>query len=127
MRTVVDSSVLIAAINASDSQHKRGEAEIRSAAKPIIVPEYVVVETCAVLVKKAGKHLADDFVREMGRNRDFRLQFSTSDFFILAAQTFLSIPTKKLSFVDCALIGLSKEYVILTFDRSLEKAIKARG
>lgn len=125
MQTVVDSSVLIATINADDSQHERGANEIRKAARPIIVPEYIVAETCAVLVQKASKELADDFMQEMGSNRDFQLLFSTPEFFIASARVFLST-RKKLSFVDCALIELSKEYAVLTFDRVLLKAIKAK-
>ena len=125
MQTVVDSSVLIAAINANDSQHERGVADIRKAEKPIVVPEYVVAETCAFLVQKASKHLADDFMREMGSNRDFRLLFSKPEFFIASAQEFLST-REKLSFADCALVVLARKYHVLTFDRTLEKAIKAR-
>ena len=125
MQTVVDSSVLVAAINSKDSQHKQGFAKLRAAEKPIVVPEYVVAETCAVLVQKASKHLADEFVREMGSNRDFRLLFSTPELFIAPAQQFLSV-REKLSFVDCALLALSGEYEILTFDKGLNNAIRAQ-
>ena len=78
MQIVVDSSVLVAALNESDSQHERGVAEIHAASKPIVVPEYIVAETCAVLIQKANKRLADSFVREMGSNRDFRMELSKS-------------------------------------------------
>ena len=123
MQIVVDSSVLVAALNEKDSQHERGVAEIQAAYKPIIVPEYIVAETCAVLIQKASKQLADSFVREMGSNRDFRLLFSTPEFFIATAQSFLS-SRAKLSFVDCALAVLAREHTVLTFDKALAKAIQ---
>ena len=123
MQTVVDSSVLIAAINIKDSQHEAGVEELKRAQKPIIVPEYVVAETCAVLIQKADKSLADDFIREMGSNRDFRLLFSTPEFFIATAQKFLSV-REKLSFVDCALVILGRKHDVITFDKVLARAVR---
>lgn len=126
MQIVVDSSVLVAALNESDSQHERGVAEIHAASKPIVVPEYIVAETCAVLIQKANKRLADSFVREMGSNRDFRILFSTPEFFIATAQSFLS-SRAKLSFVDSALLVLSRTFDVRTFDKALAKAIRDGG
>ena len=70
------------------------------------------------------KHSADEFVEEILRGGEFTLLPSSPSLFDAAARLFLASP-KKLSFVDCALVVLSREYTVLTFDKALAKAIQA--
>ena len=124
MAHIVDSSVLIAALHETDSQHQRGLMVLKEAPRPIIVPEYIVAETATMLMIRKQKHSADEFVEEILRGGEFTLLPSSPSLFDAAARLFIT-SSKKLSFVDCALIALSDEYTVLTFDKALTKAIHA--
>lgn len=124
MGTIVDSSILIAALHETDSQHERGLSVLKEAARPIIIPEYIVAETATMLMIRKQKHSADQFVQEVLRSGEFALLPSSPLLFDAAAKLFLAT-SKKLSFVDCALLALSHEYAVLTFDVALAKAIHA--
>ena len=125
MAVVADANVLVAAANASDSLHSRAARAIAEAAKPIYIPEYAAVEIVTVLSRTIGKDIADSFLRQLiAENDDFEFLASSPALFAAAAHLFISQRTH-LSLVDCALLALSSEYEILTFDKALSKAIRA--
>ena len=124
MAHIIDSSVFIAALHETDSQHQRGLTLLKRAPRPIIVPEYIALETATMLMIRKQKRSADQFVEEVLRGGEFTLLLSSLSLFDAAAKLFLA-SSKKLSFVDCALIALSREYTVLTFDKALAKTIQA--
>ncbi|MDB5237602.1 MAG: hypothetical protein JWL88_704 [Parcubacteria group bacterium] len=125
MGTLVDSSVLVASRNNKDSLFNQAIEALRSAEKPLILHEYVVLETATVLMTRAGKPLADTFVNNVLGNADFQLLRSSEADFISTIEAFTQTRTK-LSFTDVALLTLSSQYTILTFDKALERAIRKR-
>jgi predicted nucleic acid-binding protein len=120
---VLDSNVWIAWFNESDIQHTEAVRIFSSTSSPIIAPESVVVEVSSVLLKKAGKKIADQFLRLVSDNADIILLCSNEDFLTKVIDKFLSVSTKKLSLVDIMLLVLSEKHIIVTFDRDLAKEI----
>ena len=125
MATIADSSVLVSAFNIEDSQHKKGLQDLSDSSKPILVSEYVAIETTGVLSLRSSRHIAMEFIKVLLERRDLQLIRTSQDFFYLVSAYFVQAKLQ-LSFVDCSLVLLSRDFDILTFDRTLEKAIKAR-
>ncbi len=122
----IDTSLLVAYFNESDSLHAKAHKAISSITRPLLVHEYVLLESATVLMSRETKELADVFVKIMLTNADFRLIYSDKYFLQESAESFLESKTKQISFVDAALLALSDGYPILTFDNSLQKAIEKR-
>jgi len=123
MAVVVDSSVLIAALHREDALHNRGIRALENAELPIIVPEYIAVETIGVLTGRNHKDSAAVCIKTLAENRTLTFMPSTLALFAEAARYFLST-SKRLSFIDCALAVLAREYDVLTFDKVLAKTIR---
>ena len=124
MTTVVDSSVLVAGLHREDALHVHGKTALEESEKPILVPEYIAIETATTLIRVAGKPIADIFVRSLFDNKDILVLPSSLEQFAEAVETFLS-SNGKLSFIDCSLLALSRSHEVVTFDKVLAKAIKA--
>jgi predicted nucleic acid-binding protein len=124
---LIDSNVLVAFFHEDDSQHEKALKVTLAAPRPLIVHEYVVLETATILMLRAGKGIADTFIRTVLGNADFSLLHSTTPTFLLAMKSFIGHKTKQLSFVDAALLALSPAYSVLTFDEALNRAIKKKS
>ena len=122
---VLDSSIFVAALHSEDTLHERGKTVLAEIEKPIEVPEYVAVETATVLTRVAGKAAANAFVRSLFDNRDILILLSSPEQFAATADRFLS-SNGKLSFVDCTLLALSPTHTIITFDKTLARAIESQ-
>jgi predicted nucleic acid-binding protein len=123
---VLDSSVWIAFLNKKDSQHNKAEKFLESIQSKIIVPEYVILEVCSVLLAKVGKKTANLFLEIIMDNQDIEVLFSNKIFFLELVEYFKNILRKNLSFVDIALLYLSNSYEVATFDNKLKRAILNR-
>ena len=121
---ILDSNVWIAYLNKNDSQHKKAEQIFQKLNKPLILPEYIILEICSVLAIRASKNVSDKFIKVFLYNQDIQILLSNEKLFINTLKRFLDKTSKKLSFVDAALLHLSKSYEIITFDLNLQKAIK---
>src|SRR3989344_5333982 len=126
MAALIDSSVLVAYFNDEDALHGRARELLPSVARPLCIYEYVVLETATVLMTRASKSLADSFIRVVFGNADFQLIFSSEISFVVTTETFLA-SRSRLSFTDAALLALSREYDVVTFDKALERAIKRQA
>jgi predicted nucleic acid-binding protein len=125
--TLMDSNVLVAFFNEDDSLHEKALKVTLAAPRPLIVHEYVVQETATILMLRAGKVLADAFILTVLGNADFSILHSTAPTFLLTIKNFIGSKTKQLSFTDSALLALSKQYSVLTFDDALNRAIKKKA
>jgi len=125
MATLIDSSVLVASRNEGDSLHSRAIKAMSLADKPLVVHEYVLLETATALQMRASKLIANIFVKAMFENSAFKILFSNESDFIKTTSIFLGNRTK-LSFVDAALLALSDKYSVLTFDEALARTIKKK-
>ena len=125
--TLIDSNVLIAFFHEDDALHEKAVKLMLAAPRPLIVHEYVVLETATILMLRAGKSLADAFIRTVLGNADFSMLHSTTPTFLLGIKNFIGSKTKQLSFADAALLALSPAYSVLTFDEALNRAIKKKS
>ncbi|MBI2098620.1 MAG: type II toxin-antitoxin system VapC family toxin [Candidatus Wildermuthbacteria bacterium] len=121
---VLDSNVWIALFDKDDSLHGRAQRAIGGLKERVALPEYVILEVTTVLAQKAGKSFADSFLQKVYANRDIQIIVSSGQFLDELVSFYLSSSTKNLSFVDYALLFLSRRMKILTFDKNLEKALK---
>lgn len=124
MATLVDTSVLVAALHTSDSLHEKAITALAEVEKPLLIHEYVALETATVLMIRAGKPKADAFLASVLAYEDFELLYSSETLFSATATAFMA-KNHKLSFADSALVSLSGTYEVLTFDKALIRALKA--
>jgi predicted nucleic acid-binding protein len=120
---ILDSNVWIAFFHERDSQHKRAEKIVKEISFPIVAPEYVIIEVSSILRFKAGKKISNDFLENIFDNENIEILLSNELFFSNTADNFKNSKNKSLSFVDTALLYLSKSYQVITFDKDLQKAI----
>jgi len=121
-----DSNIWIAYFHEGDSQHKKALELFKSSKYPIAISEYVIVETCNILLSKATKKIADLFLQFVLDNEDIVLFLSDESLFSETVSCFRSTEGKNLSFVDISLLCLSKECEIVTFDRKLNQELKKK-
>ena len=121
---ILDSNIWISYLDKNDNQHKKAEKIFRKTNAVIIVPEYVIIEVCTVLLKKTNKETANGFIKIVFDNQNTEILFFNEIIFLSFVNNFENVCNKKLSFIDIALLHLSKSYQIITFDKDLEKAIK---
>ena len=123
---IFDSSVWIAYMKEADTQHAKAINIFEATAeRKIIVPEYVALEVSSVLAARVTRVLANNFLEIISDNSDIEILYSDRAFFIKTATLFRTSLTDKLSFADTALLNLSRQYEVITFDTDLDKAIKS--
>lgn len=123
---VLDSCVWIALLNTADIHHGRARTLIKEINETVLVPEYVFLEVCNVLVARNKKNIAEEFGNLIESNEDCELIPSSDEFFKHVRDLFRQCPSKKLSFVDVSLLLLGREYAVITFDNELEKYLKLK-
>ena len=121
---VLDSNVWIALFDKDDSLHARAQRAVGELKERVALPEYVILEVTTVLAQKAGKLFADSFLQKVYANRDIQIIVSSGQFLDELVLFYLSSNAKNLSFVDYALLLLSRRMRVLTFDKNLEKTLK---
>lgn len=120
---ILDSNVWIALYLEEDSQHKKA-LKLAPSFWQVAIPEYIILETCTILLLKAGKGVSEKFLDYVFDNREVTVLFSTRDFFQETVRVFREKNEKKLSATDASLLYLSNDHEVITFDKDLEKAIK---
>jgi len=121
---ILDSNVWIAFFHIGDSQHKKAEKIVRELGFLIAVPEYVIAEVSSVLCLRANKKISNDFLESIFDNENIEILLSDKEFFDNVVENFRNSKDRKLSFIDTALLYLSKSHRVITFDKDLQKAIK---
>lgn len=121
---ILDSNIWIALLNEEDSQHQRAANLLNRIEASILIPEYVIIEVCTILLIKAGKKISSLFLDTILDNRDIAIQLSNPVFFTAVISEFKNNQQPNLSFVDISLLYLAQQHEVLTFDTNLQKAIK---
>lgn len=121
---VFDTCVWVAAMNVEDSLHARAVEAFRTNHDVIILPEYVIVETCTALRHRANKQAANRFLETTLENETTRLLFAGEDTIRHSANFYRSSDHPGLSYVDVFLVFLSQTHRIVTFDKQLNNLIK---
>lgn len=124
---VLDSSFLIAYRNAGDVHHRRAaEAYERIAAGewgPVLLPEYVFLETVTVTAARKGLREAVAFGQELLEAREAEL-VPCSPYFVPAFRLFRNQGDTSFSFVDAAIVHIARARGathIATFDADFRK------
>ncbi|MEX1014067.1 MAG: PIN domain-containing protein [Candidatus Paceibacterota bacterium] len=121
---VLDSSVWIAILDKKDSQHKKAEKVLNNITGKVLVTEYILLEVSTVLSQKVSKNSSNDFIKFVISNRDINLKVFSSQEFNSITSFYLTLKNKRISFVDCSLIWLSKVHRVISFDKDLNKELK---
>lgn len=124
MDLILDTNVWIAYLEQSDSQHEKASRIFDLIDQKIWIPEYILLEILNVLLRKAGKKRADEFLSMLFQNRDLEIIWNSEEIRAKLLSFFLSNKLEKLSFVDQSLLFLSSNYKILTFDKELARLVK---
>ncbi len=122
---VIDSNVWVALYDKADSQHVKA-IDLSTSFVEVVFPEYVILETCTVLLTKAGKDVAEQFLAYILDSAEVTILYSSPEFFHATAQLFRLPTSKKLSFVDVSLLMLSEFHEVITFDKNLARVIEAQ-
>jgi len=117
---ILDSNVWIALFHEEDSQHDKACKLFDEITEHILVPEYVLIEVASVLKNYKRNAEALAFVRTTLENTVTLLPAG-----VLAheAGALFCERNDRLTFIDTALLVLSREYRIITFDKALAKAM----
>lgn len=120
---ILDSSVWVAFLHGKDSQHAKARGLLTGLPDVLYVPEYVLVEVATILKRKKKDEEAKKFVRKTLVERPETFMPSAE----LAYQTMQLFIRRDdgLSFTDTALLVLSRDYRIITFDRALARALRS--
>jgi len=121
---VFDTCVWVAAMNEEDALHARAVEAFRANTDTIVLPEYVIVETCTALRQRANKQAADRFLETTLSNDVTKLLFAGEDTIRHSAAFYRSSDHPGLSYVDVFLLFLSQSHRIVTFDKQLDKLIR---
>lgn len=123
---VLDTNIWYAHLSEDDYRHERAEKIFDGIDDDILIPEYVLSELCTLLARKKKKDIANGFIKITENNEHIELLPSSSQFFSDVRVLFQSIQSSRLSFVDVALIVLSRSFRVYTFDAALYKHLKNR-
>lgn len=121
MSVIFDSNIWIALFNENDAHHQTA-LELYAKSVDICIPEYIVLEVTSVLQLRVSKLKADSFAKMIPDTEEIEILYAPDDFF-LSVLTAFQQQNQKLSFVDCALLILAKNYTIHTYDKALAQAI----
>jgi len=124
--TLLDSNVWIALFHASDTLHAKATSVVENIREPILLPEYVLVEVATVLSQKAGKDIADTFLLEATANQDIEILPSSASFLHAVVEFYRAQRNQKLSFIDYAIVYLSSQVNVVTFDNELQKELRKK-
>jgi predicted nucleic acid-binding protein len=124
MNCIFDTNVWVALFNENDAHHEKAQ-QLFLQTESVTIPEYIILETTTILQMRASKQIADLFAKMITSTEQLEILYASDLFFHAVLKLFQKQHTKKLSFVDCALLELSANYKIHTFDEALEKAINS--
>lgn len=124
--TIFDSNIWIALFHTSDNQHLKARrlVECYAGKAKIALTEYILMEVCSILLFLAGRAVVSKFIKEVVRNQDIEILYSSPEFFNKTLKLFQEWRDDKLSFTDVLLLHWSQFHEVATFDTALIRAIK---
>lgn len=120
---IFDTNVWVALFVPTDSQHKKAVRTFRTHYDvPKLVPEYVLLETLTIIKLQASRDDAQQCLDRFLYTEQLEI-LPASHSFDATITLWQTLPDKHLSFVDMALLALSREYTVVTFDKKLATTI----
>jgi predicted nucleic acid-binding protein len=126
-KIIIDTSVWIAMLIKSDSNHAKSLKYKSIIMLEQIMPDLIFYETLTVLRNKSkDNNMLNLFIGFTNENTDMTIRlFYENNVDVL--KLFVNEHKDGLSYIDTLLLFLSREYHILTFDEKLKKRIKESG
>ena len=126
-KIIIDTSVWIAMLIKSDSNHAKSLKYKSLIMLEQIMPDLIFYETLTVLRNKSkDNNMLNLFIGFTNENTDMTIRlFYENNIDVL--KLFVKEHKDDLSYIDTLLLFLSGEYHILTFDEKLKKRIKESG
>ncbi len=126
-KIIIDTSVWIAMLIKSDSNHAKSLKYKSLIMLEQIMPDLIFYETLTVLRNKSkDNNTLNLFIGFTNENTDMTIRlFYENNRDVL--KLFVNEHKDSLSYIDTLLLFLSREYHILTFDEKLKKRIKESG
>jgi predicted nucleic acid-binding protein len=122
----VDASFLVAWYNERDAHHKAAAAAMQRLSKgnwgAALLPEYVVLETLAVLAAGRDLSFASAKAKDLVEAPEFEL-VPCSPLFAQTLDLFRTQAATRLSFADCAIVAIARDRAashVATFDEDFE-------
>lgn len=131
MRVVVDSTVLVSLFSDKDKFHKSGLdifTNILDKKIEPVIPNFAVIETCGLIGRKFGQHLAaavEDQLNTWMDNSMFSVKELTLDRMKYATEDAIKFGLKG---ADAVFVALTKEMnaKLVTFDDKLERKLAGK-
>lgn len=122
---IFDTNIWVAYLNTADSQHAKATKLFEKHSQDqLAIPEYVILEVSTILAQRASKQIANQFLDFALDNENIAVLFANRELFDNTVAAFQQQRSKRLSFVDTALVALAKEHQVITFDKALNRALK---
>lgn len=126
---VLDTSGLLAAIDASHDKHQEAAAALRAAAPPLLVSPFVLAELDYLLGRRVGPQAADALLGEVERGAFSLAPFSADDVgkCRVIAQRHADL---RIGLADASIVALAERHGIrdvLTLDERHFRVLQADG
>jgi predicted nucleic acid-binding protein len=124
---ILDTSGLLAAIDASQQQHQQAAAALRTAAPPWILSPFVLAELDYLLATQVGTHAERALLDEVGRGV-YRLEAFDADGIADAERVIGRYTSLGIGLADASLVVLAARYGIrdiLTLDEHHFRVLRA--
>lgn len=122
---ILDSNIWVAYLYTDDALHMQAARLVEEATeRPLVIFEYMVAETVTVLARLTGKASADSFLDLIQNNSEIEILPSSPELFAAIVACYKTHTQRNLSFADYALLYLSRNMPVATFDIKLRNAIK---
>lgn len=124
---IVDSNIWISFFNKDDINNSRATKILSELLnEKICLTDYIIIEVTTVLLQKASKHIADNFIEFVQNSVNINIIYSSQILFDKYLDFFKDNNFLKLSFVDQSLVFLSKDFNVITFDKELIKYLDSK-
>lgn len=116
---LLDTSGLLAALDASQRQHSACRVALESAAPPLLLSPFVLAELDYLLMRHVGTAAQSALLAEVGRGA-FQLEPMTADDIVRARTVAMKFEDLRICLADASLVVLAERHNvadILTLDR----------
>jgi len=126
---ILDTSGLLAALDASQRHHAAAVAALREADPPWVLSPFVLAELDYLLAKRVGESAERALLSEVGRGV-YRLESFQSDDITAAERVIAKYAALEIGLADASIVVLAARYGVrdlLTLDQRHFRAIRGPG
>lgn len=109
MTIIVDTGVLLAAVNSNDRWHQPCAALVRARRREMVVPSAVIVETAWLIARELGNHAEAGFIGSIGRGELHVENLEPVDY-QRSAELLTIYADNKLGLVDTCVMAIAERH-----------------